>query len=518
MLGFYSPTGKVEELRKAIAARDLDKAEKFIAKGANVNTRSTEGGLFPLTQAVQLASKELVDLLLKSGANANAEEADGSTALHFAAQATESHILSELIRSGANIEAKDFMACTPLSCAIDCGNDKAAVALLQAGADPSIGKSRMGDSLLIAAIRNGCSDATLTILQSLRSYTDGAVGPAFLAAVAHGRIETVEMLIEKGFPVNALVSGVSPLRSMLDVQKLTLDHSAIAEALLRNGADPLEMDKHGASILLCAILLAKKDLAAILLGYVKESKNTSSEADPESHLAYCFSEPEQVFNLHDSGAIVTAGRLHANSFLLRLSKALSTGLQGNWFDSVNSMVNECFRGAWFMVPATSYEQAGISQEHLKNFRLVLQQIREMEETWPGFFDLLATLHARRPETHDIGGVFSVTQLCFDAMANILEKLDPGAVTRLTGRAKLQYLFPDRLSWLKTYNESDILPYANWFYSFPVVFHSMMVWGISKGEEAKISCSIYEGEAFSSKNLASVQLFANGRIEVQENKS
>lgn len=81
-----------------------------------------------------------VENALRAGANANARDAEGYSALHVAAELNRVEIAALLIESGADIEARKGAAWlgvgyTPLAWAARSGSRGVAVVLLDAGAD-----------------------------------------------------------------------------------------------------------------------------------------------------------------------------------------------------------------------------------------------------------------------------------------------------------------------------------------------------------------------------------------------
>lgn len=83
-------------------------------------------------------SKGKVEKLLALGADVNAEDVDGDTALHGAARSGNVEILQMLLDKGALPNAKNKQGGTPLMWAAVYGNAEAANLLLNRGADASI--------------------------------------------------------------------------------------------------------------------------------------------------------------------------------------------------------------------------------------------------------------------------------------------------------------------------------------------------------------------------------------------
>jgi ankyrin repeat protein len=90
----------------------LDVAKVLLAKGADVNAKA-EGGYTPLHVASGLGQKEIVQLLLRSGANPNALDTRG-TPLHAAVLQGQKDIVLLLLNAGAQVNASDPHGTRPL--------------------------------------------------------------------------------------------------------------------------------------------------------------------------------------------------------------------------------------------------------------------------------------------------------------------------------------------------------------------------------------------------------------------
>ena len=88
-----------------------------------------------LIDAVKAGNAATVRALSQQRALVNATEADGTTALHWAARLDRVELVQTLIRAGAPVNAKTRYAVTPLSLAAVNGSAAVVDALLKAGAD-----------------------------------------------------------------------------------------------------------------------------------------------------------------------------------------------------------------------------------------------------------------------------------------------------------------------------------------------------------------------------------------------
>ena len=159
----------------------------------------------PVAEAAARGDLESVRTLLRDGADVNAAQGDGMTALHWAALRGDSEMVSVLVYAGANVASTTRLgAYTPLHLASRDGRAEAVTLLLEAGSDANAATTTGATPLHLAAA--GGDVPTLTGLLEAGAGVDAqeqANGqtPLHFAAAA-GRLEAVQALIAHGADVS----------------------------------------------------------------------------------------------------------------------------------------------------------------------------------------------------------------------------------------------------------------------------------------------------------------------------
>ena len=130
------------ELLQAIENDDAPKVREILSSGVNVNSEN-DGGEFPLETACWRGNKEIVELLIENGANANyADEGEFRTALMMASRHGHAEIVRLLLKHGADVNAEDDYNATALTNAADFGHLEVVRLLLEHGANPNVREER----------------------------------------------------------------------------------------------------------------------------------------------------------------------------------------------------------------------------------------------------------------------------------------------------------------------------------------------------------------------------------------
>lgn len=169
----------------------------------------------PVADAAMNGDLERVETLIRQGADLNAAQGDGMTALHWAAEERRFDIARALIDAGANVAVTTRLGdYTPLHIAARGGSAEIVSALLEAGADPSARTTTGGSTPLHFAAATAREEAVAALIAhgaevNVREDHWGQT-PLMFAASA-GRLDTVETLIKAGADLNAM-TGVMDMR------------------------------------------------------------------------------------------------------------------------------------------------------------------------------------------------------------------------------------------------------------------------------------------------------------------
>ncbi len=187
-----------------------------------------------IADAAQQGDADAVRALLKQAADVNAAQADGMTALHWAATRDQVDLAQMLLYAGANVKATTRInAYTPLILAAKNGNRAVIDPLLKAGADVNARTSN-GTTALMFAAASGNAEA-LTIL--LDHHADvNAKEPvrgltAIMFAAASNRAEAVGVLAKHGANLKATTNVV-------DLTAFARNSGAFGGVLFGNPAAP----------------------------------------------------------------------------------------------------------------------------------------------------------------------------------------------------------------------------------------------------------------------------------------
>ena len=178
----------------------------LISLGLAVSLIAARGGAPPVTllDAARNQDWDGLRVLLEDGADVNASQGDGATALHWASYWDDLESVALLIRAGADVSAANDLGATPLWLAAQNGSAAVVRELLGARANPNATLID-GETVLMRAARVGNGDVVEQLLANgadpRRSATRGQT--ALMWAANQQNDAVVEALLANGADVHA---------------------------------------------------------------------------------------------------------------------------------------------------------------------------------------------------------------------------------------------------------------------------------------------------------------------------
>ena len=256
----------------AVARADVGAVRSLLKSGADVNAGEADG-----TTALHLAVRRddltTADILLRAGADPNRANRYGIVPLSLAA-ANGSHLMIErLLTSGADAKATSADGETVLMTAARTSSVESLRTLFKNGADLSAKERRRGTTALMWAADAGQPKAVAFLLKSgarVKERSKGDYTP-LLMAVRAGSVESVELLVAAGADVNDTAPSGDPaesipigfatkrapafspedtgvVRTSALVLAMLNGHFKLATWLVNHGADPNAPDPRGSAL------------------------------------------------------------------------------------------------------------------------------------------------------------------------------------------------------------------------------------------------------------------------------
>lgn len=270
---------------EALRAGDLETVSTLVAEGADVNAPQGDGAT-ALHWAAHRNDLDVATLLIEAGADVNTANTLGATPLWLAAINGSAPMVERLLESGADPDVSLKMGETPLMTAARSGDLRTVELLLEYGADVNAIERERGQTALMWAVAQEHADVTRLLIESdadvyARSdvwyqleNTAGNTNPSGNFRMAHGGstpllfvarngdVETARVLVDAGADVqDTEASGASVL-----VVATHSGHGPLGIYLLEQGADPNAAEA-GYTALHAAVLRGQVELAEALLDH-----------------------------------------------------------------------------------------------------------------------------------------------------------------------------------------------------------------------------------------------------------
>ncbi|XP_036405167.1 kinase D-interacting substrate of 220 kDa B isoform X2 [Megalops cyprinoides] len=258
----------IQNLFSYVEEENLAAVKTHLDKFKEVDGRS-DNGQTPLMLAAEQGSLEIVQELIRRGANVNLDDVDCWTALISASKEGHVEVVKELLENSAYIEHRDMGGWTALMWAAYKGRVETASVLLEKGANPN------------------------TTGQQYSVYP-------IIWAAGRGHAEIVRLLLQHGAKVNCSDKyGTTPL-----IWAARKGHYDCVMHLLENGAD---VDQEGANSMTALIVAVKGGFTDVVKELLKRNPNVNmTDKDGNTALMIAAKEghTEIVQDLLDAGTYV----------------------------------------------------------------------------------------------------------------------------------------------------------------------------------------------------------------------
>jgi ankyrin repeat protein len=210
-------------------------AQKVIGGGAEVDAKDSDG-MTALHYAAKHGNEAVVNLLLDAKADVNKKGSDGGTALHYAAYNGHSTIVEQLLKAESDVNNKDSDEWTALHHAALNGHGAVAKLLIEAKADVNAKNSKGKTALYLATLQG--DEVVVKLLlgakADVNSNTNDGTTPLHYAA-KHGDEVVVKLLLEAEAKADVSKKG-SDGGTALHYAAYN-GHSTIVELLLKAESD-----------------------------------------------------------------------------------------------------------------------------------------------------------------------------------------------------------------------------------------------------------------------------------------
>jgi cytohesin len=283
---------------QAAADGKIDAVKYHLAAGVDVNVKMKNIlATTPLHEAVRNNRKEIVEFLIAQGANVNARDGSGETALYQAAHMGYLELCKLLINNGADLNISTFkitMGHSPLYIAIRNRHADVAELLITSGADVNK-KNKFGESPMDMAIHAKLQNIVNLLIEhgaetsalkgkGKTDVTAKAPEISIHDTVRRGQIESVEQYLDAGGDVDGKdKQDKTPLQ-----HAAFHGHKEIAELLISKGADVNAKDIWEQTPLHKSALIGHKETIELLIakGADVNAKTKGGETPLDTAIQY----------------------------------------------------------------------------------------------------------------------------------------------------------------------------------------------------------------------------------------
>ena len=231
-----------QDIHQVAEKGDLTKVKEILEKNPELLNAKDVQGSTPLLNAAYGGQKEVVDFLIKKGADINSSNTYKYTPLHYSILRRHLEVAEMLIGAGADLNIPNVWGYTPLHTCAGRNFLKEAAFLIKNKAGVNT-KNEIGETPLFAAVKSGHKEMILLLIKNgadVNASDNWGRTPVF--ATAEGNSSGIlELLVNQGAKVDITDKfGITPLH-----RAAIAGYHDIAQILVRLGADVNARDAKG---------------------------------------------------------------------------------------------------------------------------------------------------------------------------------------------------------------------------------------------------------------------------------
>jgi ankyrin repeat protein len=267
----------------ALSEQEIQTVRRWIDEGAvwpsditlslprsqKLSGKTAEGGhenhIGRLVAACRSGETNLVSSLLSDASNLTTQDADGNTALMYAAFYLDASLVKAILSKGANSSVTNKAGTTALMMAVS-SPEKVRV-LLEHGADVNISSASGNTALIVAAYQFGSSPVLEELLKrgaKVNVANNRKVTPLFAAAQV-GDPDAIQLLLKHGADVNSkgeIPNHTAPVTALMCAA--VFGHFDCVKLLVEKGADVHWISEYG-NVMNFAAFTDRKEVARFLV-------------------------------------------------------------------------------------------------------------------------------------------------------------------------------------------------------------------------------------------------------------
>ncbi|XP_026196930.1 kinase D-interacting substrate of 220 kDa B isoform X4 [Anabas testudineus] len=239
----------IQNLFSYVEEENLAALKAHLDRFKEVDGRS-DNGQTPLMLAAEQGSLEIVQELVRRGANVNLDDVDCWSALISAAKEGHLEVVRELLENSAYIEHRDMGGWTALTWACYKGRVEVAKLLLEQGANPNTTGQQFSVYPIIWAAGRGHADIVKLLLQNGAKVncSDKYGTTPLIWAARKGHFDCVMYLLENGADVDQ--EGANSMTALIVAVKG--GYTVVVKELLKRNPNVNMTDKDGNTALMIA--------------------------------------------------------------------------------------------------------------------------------------------------------------------------------------------------------------------------------------------------------------------------